>query len=70
VRIGDFKLIEWYNADHVELYDLSKDIGEQNDLSKTMPEKTAEMLEVLHNWRKEINAHTREQNWNGGGGDE
>jgi arylsulfatase A-like enzyme len=63
VRIGNFKLLEWYNADHVELYDLSKDIGEQNDLSKKMPEKTAEMLAVLHDWRKEIDAHTREQNW-------
>ncbi len=63
VRMGDYKLQEWYNADRVELYDLSKDIGEQNDLSKKMPEKTAEMLAVLHNWRKEINAHTREQNW-------
>lgn len=63
VRIGDYKLLEWYNADHVELYDLSKDIGEQNDLSKKMPEKTAEMLAVLYDWRKEINAHTREQNW-------
>jgi arylsulfatase A-like enzyme len=63
VRIGDYKLIEWYNADHVELYDLSKDIGEQNDLSKKMPEKTAEMLAVLYSWRKEINAHTREQSW-------
>ena len=37
-------MLEWYNADHVELYDLSKDLGEQNDLSKKMPEKTAEML--------------------------
>ena len=65
VRIGDYKLLEWYNADHVELYDLSKDIGEQNDLSKIMPEKTAQMLGVLHDWRREIHAHTREQNWNG-----
>jgi arylsulfatase A-like enzyme len=65
VRIGNYKLLEWYNADHVELYDLSKDIGEQNDLSNKMPEKTAEMLAVLQDWRKEINAHTREQKWNG-----
>jgi len=63
VRIGNYKLLEWYNADRVELYDLSKDLGEQNDLSKKMPEKTAEMLAVLHGWRKEITAHTREQNW-------
>lgn len=63
LRIGDFKLQEWYNADHVELYDLSKDIGEQHDLSEKMPEKTAQMLAVLHDWREEINAHTRDQRW-------
>jgi arylsulfatase A-like enzyme len=65
VRIGNYKLLEWYNAGHVELYDLSQDIGELDDLSEKMPEKTAEMLAVLHRWRKDINAHTREQNWNG-----
>jgi arylsulfatase A-like enzyme len=63
VRIGNYKLIEWYNADHVELYDLSADIGEQNDLSGKMPEKTAEMLAVLHGWREEIQAYTRDQVW-------
>jgi arylsulfatase A-like enzyme len=65
VRIGNYKLIEWYNADHVELYDLSRDIGEQNDLSAKMPEKTAEMLAILRDWRREINAHTRAQRWDG-----
>ena len=63
VRIGNYKLLEWYNAGHVELYDLSVDIGEQNDLSTEMPEKTAEMLAVLHDWREEIDAHTRAQKW-------
>jgi arylsulfatase A-like enzyme len=63
VRIGNYKLIEWYNADHVELYDLSTDIGEHNDLSDKMPEKTAEMLAVLHEWREEIQAFTRDQVW-------
>ena len=63
VRMGDYKLLEWYNANHVELYDLLKDIGEQMNLADKMPEKKAEMLKVLHEWRKKINAHTREQNW-------
>ncbi len=67
VRVGDYKLIEWYNAKHVELYDLSKDLGEQNDLSAAMPEKTQELLAVLHDWRKEIKAHTRAQAWNKSG---
>jgi len=63
VRLGNYKLIDWYKADHVELFDLSKDIGEQHDLSKEMPEKTAEMLELVRNWREEIDAHEREQRW-------
>ena len=65
VRIGNYKLLEWYNmGGHVELYDLSRDIGEQHDLSKQMPEKTAEMQAALHTWRKEIHAFTRkEQKW-------
>ena len=63
VRLGNYKLIEWYNADHVELYDLSMDIGEQNNLAEAMPEKTQELRVLLRDWRKEIDAHTREQNW-------
>lgn len=56
-------MIEWYNADPVELYDLSTDIGEHSDLSEKMPAKTAEMLAVLHEWREEIQVYTRDQVW-------
>jgi arylsulfatase A-like enzyme len=63
IRLGNYKLIEWYHTGHVELYDLSKDIGEQNNLAEAMPEKTRELLGLLQSWRKEINAHTRAQNW-------
>jgi arylsulfatase A-like enzyme len=41
LRQGDWKLIEFLEDDHVELYNLKADIGEQNDLAKTMPEKPA-----------------------------
>src|SRR5688500_2510431 len=37
IRSGEFKLIEFFNDMHVELYDLSKDIGEQRDLSESEP---------------------------------
>jgi arylsulfatase A-like enzyme len=56
VRSGDFKLIEFYEDDHVELYDLRTDLGEKHDLSAEMPEKAAEMREALHAWRKEVGA--------------
>ena len=56
VRLGDYKLIDWYENNKVELFNLKEDIGEKHDLSKEMPEKTAEMLKLVRNWRKSINA--------------
>jgi arylsulfatase A-like enzyme len=56
IRQGDWKLIEFYHYDKVELYNLRDDIGEQHDLSKRMPEKTAELLAQLHAWQKQTGA--------------
>ena len=53
VRSGDFKLIQFLETDKMELYNLKKDIGEENDLSKEMPEKTKSMLALLKEWKKE-----------------
>ncbi|WP_146851175.1 sulfatase [Brevifollis gellanilyticus] len=56
VRSGNFKLIEFYNDMHVELYDLQNDLGEQHDLSASQPEKAAELRERLHQWREQVDA--------------
>jgi arylsulfatase A-like enzyme len=64
VRLGDFKLIDWYDNDRVELFNIKNDIGEKHDLSKEMPEKTAEMLKMVRDWRKSINAVLIDQNDN------
>jgi len=56
VRLGDFKLIEWYEDMRVELYNLKDDIGERRDLAPKMPEKAAELRNLLHAWRGEVNA--------------
>lgn len=58
VRLGDYKLIDWYEQDRVELFNLKNDIGENNDLSGEMPEKTAELLKLVRDWRHEIDAST------------
>ncbi|KQC33347.1 hypothetical protein AAU57_08495 [Nonlabens sp. YIK11] len=52
VRQGNFKLIHWYEENRVELYDISSDAGEQNDLSVIMPEKTEQLLQELKKWKK------------------
>ena len=56
IRKGDWKLIEFWEYDDVELYDLSQDIGEQNDLSKHYPEKVKELQLALQNWRTNTGA--------------
>ena len=56
IRSGDYKLIEWYEDNSVELYNLKEDIGEKQDLAATMPEKAAEIRRLLHRWLKRTNA--------------
>jgi arylsulfatase A len=56
IRLGDYKLIEFFEDGHVELYDLAKDLSEKNDLSRTMPQKTRELHEKLRAWRKDMDA--------------
>jgi arylsulfatase A-like enzyme len=48
IRQGRWKLIEFYHWNKVELYDLESDLGEGINLAMEMPEKTAELLTILH----------------------
>ena len=56
IRDGDWKLIEFYEHDTVELYNLRTDVGEQNDLAEAEPEKTKQLREKLRSWQTEMNA--------------
>lgn len=56
IHAGDYKLIEFYENMHVELYNLHDDIGEQHDLAAQMPDKTNELRDRLHAWRKAVGA--------------
>jgi len=56
VRLGDYKLIEFYEDNHIELYNLKDDLGEQHDLAATMPQKAAELRQMLHAWRADVGA--------------
>ena len=40
----------------IELFNIKKDIGEQNDLSAEMPGKVAELKALLVHWRKSVGA--------------
>ncbi len=56
VRAGDWKLIEFYEDDRVELYNLKDDLGEKKDLAAAMPDKARGLREKLHAWRKAVGA--------------
>jgi arylsulfatase A-like enzyme len=56
IRVGNLKLIEFPEEKRVELYDLSKDVGESTDLAEHKPADTARLLEKLHGWKKDVGA--------------
>jgi len=56
VRKGDWKLHYYFEDDGLELYNLSEDIGERNNLSEKYPEKTDELFGLLKEWWERTNA--------------
>jgi arylsulfatase A len=56
IRKGDWKLLEFFEDNHVELYDLASDPGEEKDQSVEQPEKAGELLRDLHAWRGKVGA--------------
>ncbi len=55
-RVGDYKLLEWFEDGRIELYDLSTDIGESRDLAGERPEVAGELREILEGWRESVGA--------------
>ncbi len=51
VRSGDYKLVHFFEADKIELYNVTNDEGELVDLSKKEPKKTAELFQILTDWK-------------------
>jgi len=62
IRRGDFRLIEFFEDNHIELYDLKNDIGEKEDLAAKMPEKAEQLRPRLAAWRNEVGAQLPSSN--------
>jgi arylsulfatase A-like enzyme len=56
IRMGDYKLLEFFEDNHVELYNLKDDIGQEHDLAKTDPDRAKAMQAKLAAWRMETGA--------------
>ncbi len=51
-----WKLHEYFEDGHLELYNLGAEIDEKKNLNSTYPEKTSEMHEQLEHWRDQVKA--------------
>jgi len=56
IRKGDWKLLEFFEDGHLELYNLKKDISETNNLAEQMPGKARTLHKKLLKWRVKVNA--------------
>lgn len=56
IRSGDYKLIEFFENDALELYNLREDPGESTNLADQLPEKTELLHERLRDWREKVGA--------------
>ena len=56
IRESNYKLIERYEDGRVHLFDLSKDLSEQTDLSTKMPDRVSALRNRLHSWYENVDA--------------
>jgi arylsulfatase A-like enzyme len=56
IRRGNWKLIEWFEDQRVELFDLANDPAEETDLARRQPERAAALRAELKAWQKDVNA--------------
>ncbi|MBA4150315.1 MAG: sulfatase [Verrucomicrobia bacterium] len=64
IRHGDYKLLEYFENNTVQLFNLRKDAGEQRDLSREQPKIAKKMTAMLHDWRASVSAAMNEPNPN------
>jgi arylsulfatase A-like enzyme len=62
VRAGDYKLLEYYENNTVQLFNLGEDPGEVHDLSQSQPERVAELQAMLRTWRSDVSAQMMPSN--------
>ena len=56
IRRGDWKLIEFFENNSLELYDLASDLGEKTNLAAREPARVRELQSALAAWRKHVGA--------------
>jgi len=61
VRMGDWKLIEYFEDGRLELYNLREDVGETKNLAAGEPQRAKAMQARLAEWRNSVGARIPEK---------
>jgi arylsulfatase A-like enzyme len=56
IRAGDWKLLEYFEDNHLEVYNLKDDLAESHDLAATRTEIAEDLRDRLHAWRRSVGA--------------
>ena len=56
IRSGDHKLLEWYEDGKLELYNLTTDIGQKDNLAEKQPDLAKQLHAKLVAWRESTSA--------------
>jgi len=56
MRQGPWKLIEFFEDNHLELYHLEEDPGESRNLAEEKPDRARKMHQRLQEWRESVHA--------------
>jgi len=54
IKDGKYKLINWYDSEKIELYNVNKDIAEKNNIAKSKPQITKQLMTTLKTWQNDM----------------
>ena len=50
IRVGDWKLVKHYESEKIELFNLTSDPGESNDVAADFPDEVGSLEHALADW--------------------
>ena len=62
IRAGEWKLLEFFEDGALELYNVARDLGEEQNLAAKYPERAAALRDKLAAWRTAVGARSPEKN--------
>ncbi len=62
IRMGDYKLIEFFEDGKIELYNLREDTSEEHNLAGKDPQRARHMQKMLADWRQKVQAKIPQPN--------